>query len=38
MVVEEDLGRLADDVAAGDWVAADVGGVGRTERGDLGGE
>lgn len=35
MVVEEDLGHLADDVAAREWVAADVGGVGRTERGDL---
>lgn len=36
--MEEDLGRLADDVAAGEWVAADVGGVGGTERSDLGRE
>ena len=39
VVVEEDLCGLADDVAAGDWVAAGVCGVwGRWERVYFGGE
>lgn len=35
---EEDLSCLADDVATGERVAADIGGVWRRDRGDLSGE
>lgn len=38
VVLEEDLGGLADYVAAGEWVAADVRRVWGRKRGDLSGE